>query len=162
MRGLGAAARFEGTCYLVGGTTAVLLGWRATTLDVDLKLVPEEDAVLRALTRLKGELDINVELAAPDDFIPLPEGWEERSDAVAREGLLTFRHFDLYSQALAKIERSHAQDVADVRTMLEHGLVDPARLRACYDEIEPGLYRFPALDAADFRRSLEEIVGGPP
>jgi hypothetical protein len=51
--------------------------------------------------------------------------------------------------------------VADVSTMLERGLVDPARLRACYDEIEPGLYPFPALDAADFRRSLEEVVGRP-
>jgi hypothetical protein len=38
MRGLGEAAARDGTCYLTGGATAVLLGWRETTLDVDLKL----------------------------------------------------------------------------------------------------------------------------
>lgn len=161
MRALGAAARSEGTCYLTGGATAVLMGWRDTTLDVDIKLDPEQDEVLRELPRLKDELELNVELAAPGDFIPLPTGWEERSLPAAREGPLSFRHFDLYSQALAKIERGHTQDLDDVRTMLEQDLVDPARLRAYFDEIELHLYRFPALDAADFRRRLEDALARP-
>ena len=74
---LDAAAHQDGVCYLVGGATAVLTGWRSTTIDVDLKLVPEQDAVLRAIPRLKDELQINVELASPGDFIPLPEGWQD-------------------------------------------------------------------------------------
>src|SRR6266508_3133195 len=49
MRALGDAASREGECFLTGGTTAVLLGWRPTTLDVDIRLEPEQDAVLRAL-----------------------------------------------------------------------------------------------------------------
>src|SRR5437899_3700797 len=40
MRALGDAARGDGDCYLTGGGTAVLLGWRPTTLDVDIKLEP--------------------------------------------------------------------------------------------------------------------------
>src|SRR3954451_8148847 len=115
MAELGAAAEDEGVCYLVGGGTAVLLGWRGTTKDVDIKLVPEQDSVLRRIEPLKRELSISVETASPGDFIPLPAGWEERSPFVAREGRLTFRHFDLYSQALAKIERGHAQDRVDVQ-----------------------------------------------
>ena len=158
LRALGEAAEREGICYLTGGATAVLLGWRPTTLDVDIRLEPDQDEVLRAIPRLKDELQINVELAAPGDFIPLPAGWADRSIAAGREGRLVFRHFDLYSQALAKLERGHAQDLEDVATMFRHDLVEPTRLRACFDEIEPQLYRFPAIDPADFRRALEEAV----
>jgi hypothetical protein len=159
MRALGREERDEATAYLAGGATAVLLGWRATTIDVDLKLVPESDSLLRALARLKNELRINVELASPADFIPLPSGWEERSAPIDRQGRVTYRHFDLYSQALAKLERGHARDLDDVRAMLERGLVEPERLRVCFDEIEANLYRFPAIDALSFREAVERELG---
>lgn len=158
MRALGAAAPREGDCYLTGGATAVLLGWRAATVDVDVRLEPDQDEVLRALPALKEELALNVELASPGDFIPLPRGWRERSLFAGREGHLTFRHFDPYSQALAKLERGHAQDVADARAMLEAGLVEAERLRATFLEIEPELYRFPAVDPVDFGRSVDELL----
>ena len=158
MQALGAAATREGICYLTGGATAVLIGWRSATIDVDIDLDPEQDELLRALPRIKDELEVNVELASPAHFIPLPAGWEERSLPVAREGLLSFRHFDPYSQALAKLERGHTQDVEDVRAMLERGLVEPAELRAYFDEIEPELYRFPAIEAADFRQAVEDAL----
>lgn len=38
---LGAAAQEPTTAYLTGGSTAVLLGWRESTIDIDLKLVPD-------------------------------------------------------------------------------------------------------------------------
>lgn len=159
MTAFGAAAPREGICYLIGGGTAVLLGWRDTTVDVDIELDPEQDELLRALPAIKAELQINVELASPRHFIPLPAGWEERSPSAGREGRLTFKHFDLYSQALAKLERSHSQDLEDVQAMLERGLVEPDRLRSAFEEIEPALYRFPAVDPADFRRSLDQALG---
>ena len=159
MAAVGAAARADGICYLVGGATAVVLGWRATTIDVDIELDPEQEEVLRALPRLKDELRINVELASPRQFIPLPAGWRERSPSVARHGRLTFKHFDLLSQALAKLERGHSQDLADVRTMLDRALVHAERLRAAFDEIEPELYRFPAIDPRDYRRRVEDFLG---
>lgn len=154
---LGQEARRDGTCYLTGGATAVLTGWRDSTIDVDVLFEPEQDEVLRALPRLKDELQVNVELASPADFIPLPAGWRDRSPFAAREGRLTFRHFDPYSQALAKLERGHSQDVADVRALLDRGLVEREQLLARFVEIEPQLYRFPALDPADFRRSVEAL-----
>ena len=45
-----------------------------------------------------------------------------------------------------------------MRELLARGLVDPAELRAAFDEIEPQLYRFPAIDPADFRRSVEDFL----
>jgi hypothetical protein len=48
MRAGGTGAR-AGAHLSHGGATAVLHGWRSTTLDVDLKLSPEHDELLRAL-----------------------------------------------------------------------------------------------------------------
>jgi len=158
LRALGAAAREETTAYLSGGATAVLIGWRATTLDVDLRLEPEDDAVLRAIPALKDELRVNVELASPADFIPLPSGWAERSPFAGREGRLTFYHFDPYAQALAKLERDHAKDREDVTALVARGLVDPPRALVLFGEIEPQLYRFPAVDPPSFRRRVEAAL----
>lgn len=156
---LGHEADKDGAAYLTGGATAVLLGWRATTIDVDILLVPENDRLLRAIPRLKDELRLNVELASPADFIPVPPGWEDRSVFAAREGRLTFYHFDPYAQALAKLERAHAQDLLDVQAMIAARLVDPVRALSYFTEIEPELYRYPALDPKSFRKRVEETFG---
>jgi hypothetical protein len=158
MRALGRAATHPGQVFLAGGATAVLIGWRETTVDVDLKFVPDQDSVLRAVPALKETLELNVELATPDDFIPVRPAWEERSPFIAQEGTLTFRHFDLSAQALAKIERGHSQDMADVAEMLARGLVTREGLREEFAAIEPLLYRYPALDAASFQRALEHAL----
>jgi hypothetical protein len=159
MRALGAEARADTRIYFTGGATAVLHGWRASTLDVDLKIVPERDEVFRAIPALKERLRLNVELASPADFIPVRNGWEERSPFVAREGRASFHHFDLYAQALAKIERGHAQDLQDVRLMLDRGVVAHDGLLEYFDAIAPELYRYPALDPAAFRARVHAAVG---
>ena len=66
MRRLGEEARGGGRVYLVGGASAVLIGWRETTVDVDLKLDPEPPGVFEAIARAKDALDMNIELAAPE------------------------------------------------------------------------------------------------
>ncbi len=152
------AAAAETTLFLVGGTSAVLIGWRESTMDIDLVMRPESDAMLRAIPALKERLHLNVELAAPDQFIPVPAGWEARSPLVSRIGRVTVRHYDFTAQALAKIERGHTRDLADVRAMLERGLVTRDGLRAQFIEIEPLLYRYPAVDPRTFRRALDAVV----
>ncbi len=134
-----------------------LNGWRASTIDIDIKVIPDQDDLLREIPKLKERLNLNVELAAPSDFIPVPHGWEERSPFIRREGRISFHHFDLVAQALSKAERGHAQDLLDVKEMLAGRLVDPADARAQFDSIEPELYRFPAIDPPTFRRSVEEL-----
>lgn len=146
--------------YLVGGSTAVMLGWRESTIDLDIVVVPEDDALLRAIPAIKELLRLNVELAGPADFIPPLPGWEERSPFIARRGKVSFHHYDLYAQALAKIERNHSQDAKDVRSMLANSLVEPDRLRELFLRIEPELFRYPAVDPASFRAAVERALGG--
>jgi uncharacterized nucleotidyltransferase DUF6036 len=157
MRAFGRAAPIQGRVYLTGGSTAVLQGWRDSTIDVDIKLIPDRDELLQEIPRLKQELDLNIELASPADFIPVADGWESRSPLIRTEGKLTFHHFDLVAQALSKAERSHDQDLRDIRELIAAGLVDPAEARARFEAIEPLLYRFPAIDPASFRAAVEAL-----
>ena len=63
MRALGGRTDVETTCYLTGGATAVLLGWRDSTIDVDMLFAPENDQLLRAIPELKEELELNDDLS---------------------------------------------------------------------------------------------------
>ena len=162
MRALGAEADAATRLYFTGGATAVLLGWRATTIDVDLRIFPETDRVLRAIPHLKEQLHLNIELACPADFIPELPGWEHRSHYITSEGRLTCYHYDFYAQALAKIERGHQQDLEDVRAMLTRGLIQPHTIRQYFLDIEPLLYRYPAIHPPSFRHAVEELLGMPP
>jgi hypothetical protein len=158
-RALGRVVRGPVRMYLTGGSTAVVEGWRESTADVDLRFEPEDDRLLRELPALKESLGVSIELASPPDFIPELPGWRERSPFVLREGGVDVHHFDLYSQALSKIERGFDQDLDDVRTMIVRGLVKPERLREYYEAIEPELFRYPAIDPVLFRRKVQQALG---
>ena len=140
LKRLGEAGRTESSVYLTGGATAVLHGWRETTVDVDLKLIPDSDELLRAIAYLKNELNINVELAAPDQFIPELPGWQDRSPFIERVSKVSFYHYDLYAQALSKLERGHRKDRGDVVAMAERGLVERETLERLFEAIEPQLF----------------------
>ena len=158
MQELGAAARSPGKVYFAGGATALLLGFRKQTIDVDLKLDPEPEGAFEAIAMLKNRLDLNVELASPDDFIPRVADWRERSRHIANYGPVEFFHFDFTLQALAKLERGHAQDLEDAASFVREGYVTPERLEECFAEIEPQLVRYPALDPQAFRGKVEDFL----
>ena len=158
MKAVGRTSNVNARVYFVGGVSAVLLGWRESTIDIDLKLIPEASEILKTLPDLKERLQINVELASPDDFIPPLPGWEERSGFIAREGGIDFFHYDFYAQALAKLERGHNTDLLDVREMIDRGLVEPSRLLEFFSHIEDRLYKYPAIDAKSFHKAVTEFV----
>lgn len=158
MERLSRDAREETRIYFTGGASALLLDWRATTIDVDIKIEPDRDDLLRAISTIKESLELNIELASPGDFIPELPGWRERSLFVSRIGPLQFHHYDFYAQALSKLERRHARDLADVEAMCGRHLIEPARLLEFFAKIEPWLYRYPALDPTTFRHAVEQWV----
>ena len=53
MRAFGAHAPLEARLYFTGGATAVLMGWRDTTIDIDIRFNPELDELFRALPELR-------------------------------------------------------------------------------------------------------------
>ncbi|MGI8462361.1 MAG: DUF6036 family nucleotidyltransferase [Solirubrobacterales bacterium] len=157
---LGRRAPAGSRLYLTGGATAVLEGWRASTVDVDIRIEPESDELLRAIAELKETIDINVELASPVDFLPELPGWRERSRFRFRSGSLDVFDFDFYSHVLWKVERGFDLDLEDVAAMLEAGLVEPDRLRQLFEQIEDQLHRFPAVDPKGLRSKVDRALGG--
>ncbi|MHB8691965.1 MAG: DUF6036 family nucleotidyltransferase [Solirubrobacteraceae bacterium] len=156
---LGRVAKSRVRIYLTGGATAVMVGWRSSTVDIDLRFEPETEEVLRELPALKESLGVNIELASPPEFIPELPGWRDRSPMLFRHGNVDVHHFDPYSQALSKIERGFEHDREDVREMVERGMITPSRLGELFSEIEPELFRYPAIDPRTFRRKVEEVLG---
>lgn len=128
-------------------------------MDVDLKLDPEPAGIFEAIASLKNELDVNIELASPDQFLPSLPDWQEHSPFIARHGEVDFFHYDLRCQALAKLARAHDRDLADVRAMIERDLVSTQDLLHGLEQIRDRLVRHPALDAEAFERRVQHFVG---
>jgi len=138
----------------------VIEGWRNSTLDVDLRPEPDSDEILRALSELKNELDINLEPASPLDFLPELSGWRERSPYIAQHGSVQVRHMDFRLQALAKLERASDQDLRDVLEIVQRRLATPRELEDALDEMQDLLYRFPAVDRETFTSRARRFLEG--
>jgi hypothetical protein len=132
---------------------------------VDLRLDPEPEGIFAAIRHLKDDLDVNIELASPADFLPELPGWRGRSRFIAKHEQVEFYHYDFYSQALAKVERGHAQDRRDVDAMIRLGLIRVSELATLFDAVEHELERFPSIDADGLRARVEDLLqragGGP-
>lgn len=148
-----------GRVYFTGGATMLLLGLRQQTIDIDVKLDPEPAGAFEAIARLKNDLQVNVELASPDDFIPVPRNWRERSRHIATINGVEYYHFDFRGQALSKIERGYAQDREDAAMLVRTGVVTPAELQAAFSEIRADFDRYPAISPADFQNKLSTFLG---
>jgi hypothetical protein len=81
---------------------------------------------------------------------------------IGRHRMLSFFHYDFYSQALAKIERAHPRDRHDVGHMLESGLVVPERLNELFAAVEAQLIRYPAVEPDILGKRVAAIAAGDP
>lgn len=148
LRELGRRVERPARLVITGGAFMIYRGLRGKTLDIDVsyELAPEDDALLAtAIRELKEALDLNVELAEPGQFIPLPAGRRERCAFVGRFGGVDVFLDDPYAIALSKLHRGHDKDLDDVRLMEQAKLLDLAELEAKAREIatpgRPGALR---------------------
>lgn len=157
LRELGRDVRAPTRLYLVGGASAVIEGWRSSTADIDLVAEPESRELLESIPRLKKRLDVSVEFASPAHFVPELPGWRDRSQWIEQHGSIQVYHYDFVSQAVAKIERGHRQDLADARRMLS-SKVDATRLRELVEQTKDQLLRYPAIEPAVYRAKIDAFL----
>ncbi|NEQ69303.1 MAG: hypothetical protein F6K21_28200 [Symploca sp. SIO2D2] len=158
MQSLSREACGPGCIYFTGGASALLIGWRSSTLDIDIRLDPEPPGIFQAIAKLKQELNLNIELASPQDFLPPLPGWRDRSVFIKRQGQISFYHYDFTAQALSKLSRGFDRDINDVQAMYEQKLFSLQELSDCFESIEPELIRFPSLSPDTLRRRVEAFI----
>jgi hypothetical protein len=159
LKQLGQCYRHAGRLYLVGGSSLILVAAKPSTLDIDIKFkIPDEyhDEFTRCLREISRQLKLPVEQASPDQFIPLPEGYDNRHQFFGRYGSLDVFHFDFYSIALSKLHRGNEKDYVDVIQMVEQDLITLPQLREQFREVLPQLESFDIrLDANDYQRNFD-------
>lgn len=160
LEAFGRACRGPGTLYLTDGATALLEGWRESTVDVDLSFDPEPEGAFAAIARIKEELGVNIELASPADFLPELGAWRSQSRFVGRFGSIDVRHYDPRAQVLAKLARGFDRDLSDARAMIDRGMVTCEGLRAALDEMRPRIERYPRVDRVVLARRLDDVCPG--
>jgi hypothetical protein len=147
--------------YLVGGGTAVLEGWRESSIDADL--YAKQDDLFRDVQGIKERLKVNIEFARPEDFVPPLEGTENRHVFIETEGRVSFYHYDPYAQLLSKVVRGFARDLVDARAFIASGMVDPQRFRALVAGIPESVYsRYPKLSRAGVRSAADDFLSSLP
>lgn len=139
--------------FLVGGGTAVYLGWRRASIDVDF--FSEHDALFVNIQEIKERLNVNVELARPEDFVPPLEASEDRHVFIDRVGPISLYHYDPYAQLLSKVVRGFQRDMDDAREFIKSGMVDGEKFRSLVRGIPDSAYaKYPRLS----RRGVENAV----
>ena len=142
--------------YFAGGASAVLLGMRKTTIDVDLRFEPDLSEKFEVIRDLKEVLNANIELASPGDFVPPLPGWKQRSIFIKKFGKVSFYHYDLYSQVMAKVERGWEQDIEDARNFATHS-VDLDELVRLFYQVEKDFIKYPAINFKKLEKRLLEF-----
>ena len=103
-------------------------------------------------------MNINIELASPQDFLPPLPGWRDRSVFIGKQGKISFYHYDFTAQALSKLSRGFDRDINDVQAMYEQRLFCLTELRDCLSAITPELIRFPSLDPDALLSRVENFI----
>ena len=143
--------------YLVGGGTAVLEGWRESSIGADL--YAKQDDIFRDVQNVKERLNLNIEFVRPEDFVPPLEGSETRHVLVETVGRVSFYHYDPYAQLLSKVVRGFARDLADARAFVTSGMVDPDRFRNLVQGIPESMYsKYPRLSRAAVRAAVDDFL----
>ncbi|MEG3899369.1 MULTISPECIES: DUF6036 family nucleotidyltransferase [unclassified Microcoleus] len=158
MQVLGREAQGSGCIYFTGGASALLIGWRSSTVDIDIRLDPEPPGIFQAIANIKQELNINIELASPQDFLPPLPGWRDRSIFIGKHGQISFYHYDFTAQALSKLSRGFDRDIKDVQAMYEQKLFSLEELHDNFEAIAPELIRFPSLNPDVLRSKVENFI----
>lgn len=160
LRELARSARSPRRVYLLGGATAVELEWRSTTIDVDLSA--DHDDVFRDVQDIKERLNVNIEFARPEDFVPPLRGSSRRHVHFETIGRVSFYHYDPYAQTLSKVVRGFERDIEDANDFVRSGLVEPGKLRTLVASIRSSTYaKYPALSKQDVEKAVEAFLTDP-
>lgn len=143
--------------YVVGGATAVFFGWRRSTIDADL--YADRDEVFHDIQGIKERLQLNIEFARLEHFVPPLAGTADRHVFIDRIGAIDFYHYDPHAQLLSKVVRGFRQDLLDAEQFVVSGMVDPGEFRNRVMDIPESAYAaYPSLSCSAVRDAIEQFL----
>lgn len=143
--------------FLVGGATAVYAGWRSSSIDADL--FSEDESVFRDIQGIKQRLNMNIEFARPEHFVPPLADSDDRHVFIETVSRVSYYHYDPYAQVLSKIVRGFERDLDDARHFVRFGMVDIHTLRTLVKRIPAAAYaRYPNLSRPAVLRAMDEFL----
>jgi hypothetical protein len=145
--------------YLVGGGTAVYMGWRPSSIDVDLH--SDQEVVFRDIQQIKERLNINIEFARPENFVPALRGSADRHVFIDTMGKITFYHYDPYAQLFSKVVRGFERDLDDAAQFVRSGMVEPERFRSLVSAVPDSAYaRYPSINRDGVEQAVDSFLAG--
>lgn len=82
-----------------------------------------------------------------------------RAHFIGRYGTIDVFYFDFYSIALSKMERGNNRDIADVKLLVQQGIITLDELDRAYQEVlsQLGKGRYPRLTPRRFAERYQAI-----
>ena len=146
--------------FLVGGGTAVLNGWRDSSIDVDL--YSPRDGIFDDVQAIKERLQLNIETVRPEDFVPPLAGSEDRHVLIETIGRVTFYHYDPYAQLFSKVVRGFERDLIDAQAFVGSRMVDAVRFRSLVWAIPDAAWsKYPRLSPGAVRQAVDDFLSAP-
>ncbi len=118
-----------------------------------------QEILFRNIQEIKERLNINIEFARPEDFVPPLKGTADRHVFIDTVGTITFYHYDPYAQLFSKVVRGFQRDLDDARKFMDSGMVNPQKFRALVAAIPDSAYaRYPNLSRIGINNALETFL----
>lgn len=117
------------TLFLLGGSAMLLLGSSRETMDIDY--VGDDlhkNDFQKAIEEIAKEFGLDAEAVPIGNFIPLPEGNNERKIHIGQFGNVTVYIIDPYSIALSKIDRGSDRDFDDLVFLIRNNRITAEEL----------------------------------
>jgi hypothetical protein len=108
---------------------------------------------------IKERLQVNIELARPEDFVPPLQGSDDRHLFIDTIGRVSFFHYDPYAQLLSKVVRGFNRDMQDAENFVASGMVDPKRFRSLVQRIpDRSFAKYPALSRQAVLDAVQDFL----
>jgi hypothetical protein len=158
LKQLGERYPYPGTLYLLGGSAISLLGNPRPTVDIDYAAdFSSADApLLQVMREIAKEMDLDLEEVPLREFIPLPNGADQRHRSIGQFGQLQVYVFDPYSIALSKVARGFETDLEDVVFLLRRKFIAIKELEAMIMAALPQVHAYD-IDPREFRQNWETL-----
>lgn len=146
--------------YLLGGGALCFLGSPRRTVDIDYTLShlkTDSEKLTKMIETLAHEMRLELESVPIEEFIPLPDGSNQRHQWVGQFGMLTVYVYDPYTIALSKLARGFESDLQDVLFLLRQHIITLDRLTQYVEDGIPQAWDF-EIDPTEWRLYLSEVT----